>query len=106
MKAPQRKRPAVPKRRPSILFLLPHVTLFHATGKISVDLRWIRMYYFVMQSLSAPPAQPPDRQGQPHGAGMMQAKVFDDDRSLGDQRLGGLEVDHQFVFGRRLSRWF
>jgi hypothetical protein len=37
---------------------------------------------------------------------MMQAKVFDDDRSLGDQRPGGLEVDHQFVFGRRLSRWF
>ena len=48
----------------------------------------------------------PGRRGQPHGAGMMQAKVFDDDRSLGDQRLGGLEVDQQFVFGRRLSRWF
>ena len=42
---------AVPKRRPSILFLLPHVKLFHRTGKISVDLRWIRMYCFVMQSL-------------------------------------------------------
>jgi hypothetical protein len=32
---------------------------------------------------------------------MMQAKVFDDDRSLGDQRLGGLEVDHPAVPAKR-----
>jgi hypothetical protein len=37
----------------------------------------------------------------------MRGRVFSDGNGvLTHQRLGGLEVDHQFVFGRRLSRWF